>query len=165
MGNGTVRPDPERIKAVKDWPLPTTQKELKSFVQFCSYCGRFIHHFSNCSAPLTDILKKNAPMKLAWSDQTIYAFKVLVCRSTSAPVLALPVSGLCAMMVWRMVYLSMDCGGHGATYGAQFRGEMALEGPKTATAENCSAALFCSCCALQGYVKLFVPSNKVQDTV
>ncbi len=42
-------------------------------------------------------------------------------------------SGLRAMMVWSMFYLSMDCGGHGATYGAQFRGEMALKGPKTAT--------------------------------
>ena len=41
-------------------------------------------------------------------------------------------SGLRAMMVWSMFYLSMDCGGHGATYGAQFRGEMALKGPKTA---------------------------------
>ena len=58
VGNGTVRPDPETIKAVKDWPLPTTQKELKSFVQFCSYYGRFIHHFSDCSAPLTDMLRK-----------------------------------------------------------------------------------------------------------
>ena len=58
VGNGTVRLDPEKIKAVKDWPLPSTQKELKSFVKFCSYYGRFIHHFSNCSAPLTDMLKK-----------------------------------------------------------------------------------------------------------
>ena len=45
VGNGTVRPDPEKIKVVKDWPLPTTPKEIKSFVQFCSYYGRFIHHF------------------------------------------------------------------------------------------------------------------------
>ena len=45
VGNGTIRPDSENIKAVKDWPLPTTRKELKSFVQFCSYYGRFTHHF------------------------------------------------------------------------------------------------------------------------
>ena len=45
VGNGTIRPDPEKIKAVKDWPLPTTQKELKSFVKFCSHYGRFIHNF------------------------------------------------------------------------------------------------------------------------
>ena len=97
VGNGTVRPDPEKIKAVKDWPLPTTQKELKSFVQFCSYYGRFIHHFSDCSAPLTDMLKKNAPMKLVWSEQTISAFTVLVCRLISAPVLALPATRFGAM--------------------------------------------------------------------
>ena len=60
VGNGTVRPDPEKIKVVKDWPLPSTQKELKSFVQCCSFYGRFIHHFSDCSAHLTDMLKKCA---------------------------------------------------------------------------------------------------------
>ena len=66
------------------------------------------------------------------------------------------------MMVWSMFYLSTDCGGHGATYGARFRGEMALKGPKTAT-DNCK--LLSSCCALHGYVNLSVPSNKVHDTV
>ena len=34
VGNGTVRPDPEKFKAAKDWPPPTTQKELKSLVLF-----------------------------------------------------------------------------------------------------------------------------------
>ena len=97
VGNGTVRPDPEKIKAVKDWPLPTTQKELKSFVQFCSDYARFRHHFSDCSAPLTNMLRKNEPMKLVWSDSTILAFKVLVCRLISAPVLALPDTRIGAM--------------------------------------------------------------------
>ena len=90
VGNGTVRPDPEKIKAVRDWPLPTTQKELKSFVQFCSYYGRFIHHFSDCSTLLTDMLMQNMPLKLVWSDLTRCAFETLVVRLTSAPVLALP---------------------------------------------------------------------------
>ena len=38
VGNGTLRSDLENVKAVKDWPRPSTQKELKSFVQFCSNC-------------------------------------------------------------------------------------------------------------------------------
>ena len=58
VGNCAVRPDLEKIKIVKDWPLPSTQKELKYFVHFCSYYGKFIHHFSDCSAPLTDMLRK-----------------------------------------------------------------------------------------------------------
>ena len=43
VGNGKVCPDPEKIKVVKNWPLPSTQKEPTSFVQFCSYFGRFIN--------------------------------------------------------------------------------------------------------------------------
>ena len=37
VGNGTVRTDPDKVKAVLDWHMPSTQKELKSFAQFCAY--------------------------------------------------------------------------------------------------------------------------------
>ena len=36
-------------------------------------------------------------MKLVWSDSTIFAFKVLVCRLISVPVLALPNTRIGAM--------------------------------------------------------------------
>ena len=74
VGNGIVRTDPCKVKAVLDWPLPSTQKELRSFVQFCAYYMRFIHHFSDCSTPLIDMLKQDMPTKLVWSDLTRSAF-------------------------------------------------------------------------------------------
>ena len=70
VGNGIVRTNPDRVKAVLDWPLPSTQKELKSCVQFCAYYMRFIYHFSDCSTPLTDMLKQDMPAKSAWTDLT-----------------------------------------------------------------------------------------------
>ena len=36
VGNGIVRTSPSKV-AVKDWPLPETQKQVKSFVSFCSF--------------------------------------------------------------------------------------------------------------------------------
>jgi hypothetical protein len=36
VGNGTLRTAPDKISAVRDWPLPKTQKQIKSFVTFCS---------------------------------------------------------------------------------------------------------------------------------
>ena len=34
VGNGTLRTAPDKIAAVRAWPLPETQKQIKSFVQF-----------------------------------------------------------------------------------------------------------------------------------
>ena len=34
VGNGTLRTALDKIAAVRDWPLPETQKQIKSFVQF-----------------------------------------------------------------------------------------------------------------------------------
>jgi hypothetical protein len=44
---GQISVSTKKVEAVADWPLPTTQKEVRSFVQFCSFYARFIHHFSD----------------------------------------------------------------------------------------------------------------------
>jgi hypothetical protein len=40
------------LAAAKEWPVPKTQREVRSFVQFCNFYAKFIHHFSDWSAPL-----------------------------------------------------------------------------------------------------------------
>jgi hypothetical protein len=70
VGNGTLRMAPDKISDVRDWPLPKTQKQIKSFVQFCSYYGKFIHHFLDCDGPLTDMCPKNLPGNVAHTDAT-----------------------------------------------------------------------------------------------
>jgi hypothetical protein len=37
VGNFTLRTASDKIEAVRDWSLPETQKQIKSFVQFCSW--------------------------------------------------------------------------------------------------------------------------------
>ena len=93
VGNGTLRTAPDKISAVRDWPLPETQKQIKSFVQFCSYYGKFIHHFSDCAAPLTDLCRKNLPGNVVHTDATKTAFETLKSRMISAPVLLIPKMG------------------------------------------------------------------------
>ena len=95
--DGTLSADPEKVAAVSEWPLPNTQSELRSFVQFCTYYHRFIHHFGDCSAILTDMLRKNQPSKLNWSSQAKLAFLSLKQRMISAPVLVLPETDTQAM--------------------------------------------------------------------
>ena len=73
--------------------MPETQKQIKSFVQFCSYYGKFIHHFSECAAPLTDLCRKNLPGQVVHTEATISAFESLKARMIAAPVLIIPKVG------------------------------------------------------------------------
>jgi hypothetical protein len=49
----------KKVDAVADWLVPTTQTEVRRFVQICNFYARFIHHFSDLTAPLTDLLRKS----------------------------------------------------------------------------------------------------------
>ena len=70
VGNGPLQTAHDKISYVRDWPLHETQKQIKSFVQFCSYYGKFIHYFSDCVAPLTDMCRKNLPGNVVYTDAT-----------------------------------------------------------------------------------------------
>jgi hypothetical protein len=40
-------------EAVKERPVPKTQRVIRNFVKFCIFYAKFIHHFSDLSWPLT----------------------------------------------------------------------------------------------------------------
>lgn len=51
-----VRTDPEKIRVLKEWPVPTSVKELRSFLGFAGYYRRFVKGFSQITKPLNDLL-------------------------------------------------------------------------------------------------------------
>ncbi len=51
-----VSTDPDKVSAVKQWPVPNTLKELRSFLGFCSYYRRLIEGFSKVAGPLQDVV-------------------------------------------------------------------------------------------------------------
>ena len=56
MGKGQIKMEQEKIKAVKEWKVPTKIKEVESFLGFVNFYWRFIQNFSYI-ARLLNVLK------------------------------------------------------------------------------------------------------------
>lgn len=76
--NGKVSPDPEKIEAIKNFTLPNTIKELRSFLGVCVFCTEFIPNYAKLVAPLNELLKgetKNSIRKINWTKEALKAFE------------------------------------------------------------------------------------------
>jgi hypothetical protein len=82
-----VATDPQKIAAVKDWPVSKTITQLRGFLGLARYYRRFVKDFGIICRPLHDMLKKNS---FSWSNEKTQAFNTLKTKLTSAPVMALP---------------------------------------------------------------------------
>lgn len=51
-----VRPNLEKVNAVRTLPEPKTVKNVRSFLGFTEYYRRFIRHYAQLATPLTDVL-------------------------------------------------------------------------------------------------------------
>lgn len=52
---GRLRADPAKIKAVVEWPMPKTRRELQRLLGFANFYRRFIWEFSKVALPLTNL--------------------------------------------------------------------------------------------------------------
>ena len=59
LEKGVTRMDPAKVTGVKDWPTPTTVKQVRSFLGFCNFYRAFIRGFSHLAKPLNNLTKKD----------------------------------------------------------------------------------------------------------
>lgn len=83
---GSVKADPEKIRAVKEWPVPKTHKELQRFLRFANFYRRFIWDYSKIASPLSRLTSIN--VTFCWSPEGhTFFFLKLKQLVSSAPVL------------------------------------------------------------------------------
>ncbi|KAL0554844.1 hypothetical protein IC582_008772 [Cucumis melo] len=81
-----IEADPEKIRAVSEWPTPTNVREVRGFLGLTGYYRRFVKDYGAIAAPLTQLLKKGA---YKWDAETETAFDKLKKVMMTLPVLAM----------------------------------------------------------------------------
>ncbi|KAH9299919.1 hypothetical protein KI387_044615, partial [Taxus chinensis] len=80
--------NPSKIRAIMDWPVPTTVTEVRNFMGLVGYYKRFVQDFSRIAHPIISLQQKGK--KFVWSDRCEKAFRTLKEYLTTTPILAMP---------------------------------------------------------------------------
>ena len=78
----------EKIKTIKNMPLPKTAKEVKQFLGLAGYYHKFVPRFADLSRPLTNLTRQN--VEFQWMDKCQKLFDNLRELLTKYPILQYP---------------------------------------------------------------------------
>ena len=70
-----VHVDPEKIKAIREWPTPQNVSDVRSFHGLASFYRRFVPNFSSLASPLNELVKKD--VAFCWNEKHEQAFQRL----------------------------------------------------------------------------------------
>ena len=75
MNKNGVFPDVEKVKAIKEMPIPTCKKDIQRFLGLVNYVGRFLSNLSEITAPMRKLLKKS--VDFLWEEQQQKSFETV----------------------------------------------------------------------------------------
>jgi hypothetical protein len=80
-----IKPDPGKLQAIQQWPVPRSTTEVRSFHGLAAYYRKFISGFSKIAAPLTQLT--GSQTRFEWTAAAQQSFDALKQAMLSPPVL------------------------------------------------------------------------------
>jgi len=88
ISKNQIKMDPAKLEGIRDWPTPTTVKQVRSFLGFGNFYRKFIGYYADIAWPLNDLTNKDLVWN--WTDACQEAFEKLKEEFQKAPVLLMP---------------------------------------------------------------------------
>ena len=86
-----IHTDPDKVAAVKSWPIPKNVKTVQQFLGFVGFYRRFIQDFAKLARPLTILLKDVEKVKkkpFVWEKAQQDSFDTLKLAMIESPILS-----------------------------------------------------------------------------
>ena len=83
-----VSVDESKTEIIRKFTIPRSQSDVRSFLGLANYYRRFVRGYSDITAPMNKLLKKDVVFK--WSPECQKAFDLLKEKLTSPPILTYP---------------------------------------------------------------------------
>jgi transposase InsO family protein len=82
---GQLKMDPDKLKAIREWPQPTTVKEVRAFLGFANFYRKFVAGYGGIAIPLTNLTKKDQEFR--WTPEANASFEEIKKRLLEEPIL------------------------------------------------------------------------------
>ena len=73
LSRAGLQPDPDKCKAINEYPTPTTVKECQRFIGMATYLAKYISHLTDLTAPIRQVITSDEGFH--WTDDADNAFK------------------------------------------------------------------------------------------
>ena len=83
-----ISTDPEKVRVIKEWPIPANATQLKAFLGTASYYRQFVPNYAQIACPLYRAEQKGD--NLTWTAECEEAFLKIKRHLSHAPILAFP---------------------------------------------------------------------------
>ena len=80
-----LRMDPDKVKAILEWPDLTCVSDVLSFLGLVNYYHKYVEHLADTASPLSDLLKDENPF--VWGPDQVQAFRKLKQAVANDPIL------------------------------------------------------------------------------
>lgn len=149
VGNGCLKVDSDKVKSIKEFPIPKSPRQVRRFIGMANWYRSFINNFADLSAPLTDCLRKSQK-SFSLTDAGKESFEKLKNALCSAPVLSQPDFGKpfviqCDASKTGVGGVLFQCDDHGKEHPIAYVSKKINKSQKnyTVTELECLAAVIC----------------------